>query len=32
MTPAHYQRAALRQQEATMQQGFDCEFLKQEAR
>jgi hypothetical protein len=32
VTPAHYQRAALRQQEATMQQGFDREFLEQEAR
>ncbi|KAJ9209720.1 hypothetical protein DTO166G4_8671 [Paecilomyces variotii] len=31
-TPAQYQRAALRQQAATVQWGLDCEFLEQKAR
>ncbi|KAL4744203.1 P-loop containing nucleoside triphosphate hydrolase protein, partial [Aspergillus terricola var. indicus] len=32
VTPMHYQRATLRQQEATVQAGIDREFIEQEAR
>ena len=32
MAPAHYRRAAIRQQTATVQWGLDREFLEQEAR